>query len=84
MLSYRGFLGSTDYYDDDEVFYGTVVNASTIMSFRGASVDELKSSFRDIVTATSMIAHVRGSSRRSLSRGRSLSVSRLSSTKGSR
>jgi Uncharacterized protein encoded in hypervariable junctions of pilus gene clusters len=49
MLSYKGFLGSTDYDDEAEVFYGTVINANTIMSFRGSSVDELKASFRDIV-----------------------------------
>jgi hypothetical protein len=30
MLSYKGFLGSTDYDDDDEaeVFYGTLLNAN--------------------------------------------------------
>lgn len=49
MLSYKGFLGSTDYDDNAEVFFGTVVNANTIMSFRGASVEELKASFRDLV-----------------------------------
>jgi predicted HicB family RNase H-like nuclease len=49
MLSYKGFLGSADYDDDAEVFFGTVVNANTIMSFRGASVEELKSSFHDLV-----------------------------------
>lgn len=49
MLSYKGFLGSTDYDDDAEVFYGTLLNANVIMSFRGASVKELKASFKDVV-----------------------------------
>jgi predicted HicB family RNase H-like nuclease len=49
MLSYKGFLGSADYDDDAEVFYGTLLNANVIMSFRGASVKELKTSFRDVV-----------------------------------
>jgi predicted HicB family RNase H-like nuclease len=49
MLSYKGFLGGTDYDDAAEVFYGTLLNANVIMSFRGASVKELKSSFRDVV-----------------------------------
>jgi predicted HicB family RNase H-like nuclease len=49
MLSYKGFLGSADYDDNAEVFFGTVVNANTIMSFRGASMDELKTSFHDVV-----------------------------------
>ena len=49
MLSYKGFLGSTDYDEEAEVFFGTVVNANTIMSFRGGSVAELKASFHDVV-----------------------------------
>jgi predicted HicB family RNase H-like nuclease len=49
MLSYKGYIAEVDYDDNAEVFFGTVVNASTIMSFRGASVSELKSSFSDVV-----------------------------------
>ncbi len=49
VLSYKGFLGGTDYDDEAEVFYGTLLNANVIMSFRGASVKELKSSFRNVV-----------------------------------
>jgi predicted HicB family RNase H-like nuclease len=49
MLSYKGFLGGTDYDDEAEVFYGTLLNANVIMSFHGASVKELKSSFRNVV-----------------------------------
>jgi predicted HicB family RNase H-like nuclease len=49
MLTYKGFLGSTDYDENAEVFYGTLVNANTIMSFRGSSVEELKTSFHNLV-----------------------------------
>ena len=49
MLSYKGFYGSTEYDDDAEVFCGTVINANTVMAFRGSSVKELQKSFRDIV-----------------------------------
>ena len=49
MLKYKGFLGSVEYDDSAETFYGTVVNANTIMSFRGTSVDELKASFYDVI-----------------------------------
>jgi predicted HicB family RNase H-like nuclease len=48
-ISHKGFLGSTDYDDNAETFFGTVVNANIIMSFRGSSVDELKRSFHDAV-----------------------------------
>jgi len=44
MLNYKGFIGSVEYDDSAETFYGTVVNANTVMSFRGRSVDELKTS----------------------------------------
>lgn len=49
MLSYKGFIAEVDYDDNAEVFFGTVVNASPIISFRGASVSELKTSFADVV-----------------------------------
>jgi predicted HicB family RNase H-like nuclease len=48
-LEYQGFLGSTDYDENAEVFFGTLVNANVILSFRGASVEELKTSFHDLV-----------------------------------
>ncbi len=31
VLSYKGFLGGTDYDDEAEVFYGTLLNANVIM-----------------------------------------------------
>mgnify|MGYP001194371286 FL=1 len=49
MLTYKGFVGSTDYDDNAEVFFGAVVNATIILSFRGSSVEDLKASFRDVV-----------------------------------
>jgi predicted HicB family RNase H-like nuclease len=49
MLSYKGFLGSADFDDNAETFFGTVVNANVIMSFRGASVADLKASFHDLI-----------------------------------
>lgn len=49
MLVYKGFIAEVDYDDNAEVFFGTVINVQTIMSFRGASVMELKASFEDVV-----------------------------------
>lgn len=49
MLSYKGFIAEVDYDDNAEVFFGTVVNVNTIMSFRGTSVSELKESLADVV-----------------------------------
>jgi len=49
MLTYKGFIAEVDYDDNAEVFFGTVINVQTVMSFRGASVAELKASFKDVV-----------------------------------
>ncbi|HCM25768.1 MAG: hypothetical protein A2Z99_02480 [Treponema sp. GWB1_62_6] len=49
MFSYKGFIAEVDYDDNAETFYGSVVNANTIMSFRGTEVAELKASFADVV-----------------------------------
>lgn len=49
MLKYLDFIGTVEYDDNAETFYGTVINSNTLISFRGRSVDELKQSFRDAV-----------------------------------
>ncbi len=49
MLTYKGFIAEVDYDDNAEVFFGTVIKVQTIMSFRDASVMELKASFEDVV-----------------------------------
>jgi predicted HicB family RNase H-like nuclease len=48
-LKYKVFLVSTDYDDSADVFYGTVLNARKIMSFRGVAAEDLKASFHDVV-----------------------------------
>lgn len=49
MLTYKGFLGSTDFDENADVFFGNVINANTIISFRGSSVEDLKTSFYNLV-----------------------------------
>jgi predicted HicB family RNase H-like nuclease len=48
-LTYQGYIGKVDYDDDAETFFGTVVNANVLVSFRGRTVKELKKSFHDVV-----------------------------------
>jgi len=48
-VNYKGFIGSVEYDDTAETLYGSVVNATVVMSFRGSSVDELKESFHNVV-----------------------------------
>jgi len=49
MLEYKGFIGEVDFDDNARTFYGKVVNANVLISFRGESVDELEKSFHDVV-----------------------------------
>jgi predicted HicB family RNase H-like nuclease len=51
MLAYNGYVADADYDDDAETFYGKVVNAGVLLSFRGRTVKELKESFRNVVEA---------------------------------
>jgi predicted HicB family RNase H-like nuclease len=49
MLTHQGYIGKVDFDDDAETFFGTVVNANVLISFRGRTVDELKESFHNVV-----------------------------------
>jgi len=49
MVTYKGYVGRVDYDENARAFYGTVVNANVLMSFRGSNVDEIEASFHDVV-----------------------------------
>jgi predicted HicB family RNase H-like nuclease len=48
-MTYKGYSTQIDFDDDADVFCGTVVNASILISFRGRTVAELKKSLRNVV-----------------------------------
>ncbi len=49
MLEYKGFIGEVDFDENARTFYGKVVNANVLISFRGRTVDELEQSYHDVV-----------------------------------
>ena len=49
MFKYKGYLGKTQFDDEQEIFHGEVVNTRDIITFQGGSVKELKKSFEDSV-----------------------------------
>jgi predicted HicB family RNase H-like nuclease len=49
MMEYKGYLGRVEYDDEAEVFHGEVINTRDVITFQGATVAELKKSFRDSV-----------------------------------
>ena len=48
-MTYKGYLGSVAYSEDDDVFYGKIEGIDSLVNFEGSSVEELKSSFHDAV-----------------------------------
>ena len=49
ILRYKDYLASVHYSSEDDVFFGKVLGINDLVSFEGASVKELKKSFRDAV-----------------------------------
>lgn len=50
-MEYKGYIGKVDFDEDAGVFFGSVINSSAIIHFRGESVQELKISFYEGVDA---------------------------------
>jgi predicted HicB family RNase H-like nuclease len=49
ILEYKDFIGSVNYTDEDECFYGKMEGINDLITFEGASVKELKKGFKDAV-----------------------------------
>lgn len=49
ILEYKEFIGSVNYTDEDECFYGRVEGINDLVTFEGSSVKELKKSFKAAV-----------------------------------
>lgn len=49
MLRYKGYTGYAEFDDEADVFFGRVVNANAVVTFRGSSVKELKQRFKESV-----------------------------------
>ena len=49
MLTYRGYIGRVDFDENAHTFFGTVINANVLVSFRGTTVKELEKSFHNVV-----------------------------------
>jgi predicted HicB family RNase H-like nuclease len=49
MMEYKGYLGSVNYNDEDEVFYGKVEYIRSLISYEGHDVESLAVSFHEAV-----------------------------------
>ncbi len=48
-MMYKGYVGSVMYDDDAGMLFGTVTNIDDVITFQGASVEEIRQAFRDSV-----------------------------------
>ncbi len=49
-MEYKGYIGSINYNDDDQIFYGKVEGLKkTFISFEGTSVKELRKDFEESI-----------------------------------
>ena len=49
MLEYRGYLGSVEYSDEDEVFHGRLEFIRDLVTYEGTDARGLKQAFRSAV-----------------------------------
>lgn len=49
IITYKEFIGSVNYNADDHTFYGKIEGISDLVTFEGATVDELESAFNYMV-----------------------------------
>ncbi|HVW15227.1 MAG TPA: type II toxin-antitoxin system HicB family antitoxin [Mucilaginibacter sp.] len=49
ILQYQQYYASVHFSTNDEVFYGKILGINDLVSFEGASVKELKKSFREAI-----------------------------------
>jgi predicted HicB family RNase H-like nuclease len=49
ILQYQQYFASVHFSSDDEVFYGRILGINDLVSFEGASVKDLKKSFKEAV-----------------------------------
>ena len=48
-MTYKGFIGSVAYDDNDAVFYGKIEGINSLVNFEGESVQELRNAFCEAV-----------------------------------
>lgn len=48
-MEYKGFFGSAHYCDEDEVFYGKVLDIRSLITYEGTDVKGLKEGFKEAV-----------------------------------
>ena len=48
-MQYKGYIGSTEYSENDHVFFGKVQGIRSLISYEGATIQELQDDFHGAV-----------------------------------
>jgi predicted HicB family RNase H-like nuclease len=48
-IEYKGYAGGINYHQDDKLFHGRIAGINDIVSFQGATIEELKKDFHEAV-----------------------------------
>jgi Uncharacterized protein encoded in hypervariable junctions of pilus gene clusters len=60
-LKYKGYIGSVEYSEDDNCLFGKVLGMNkALISYEGATVDELKADFEEAIDSYLDICEERG------------------------
>ena len=49
LLYYKGYIGNVRYSQDDNCFYGIVQNIKGLVTYEGATLEELEEDFREVI-----------------------------------
>jgi predicted HicB family RNase H-like nuclease len=49
MMEYIGYMATVTFDNDAEIFHGEVINLKDVVTFQGATVEELKEAFHESV-----------------------------------
>jgi len=59
-LEYNDFIGSVNFSEDDDVFFGKIEGINALVTFEGQSVAELKEAFKEAVTDYIVLCQAKG------------------------
>ncbi|MCD8094542.1 MAG: type II toxin-antitoxin system HicB family antitoxin [Ruminococcus sp.] len=49
MIKYKGYLGTIEYSEEDEIFFGEVIGVNALVSYEGTNIKELIQDFHNAV-----------------------------------
>ena len=61
-MKYKGYIGLIEYNDEDRLFYGKVQGILDVLTFQGATVDELEKDFHEMIDEYLVLCEKRGRS----------------------